>query len=262
MIGKLFKHEFIALGRIIFPVGVVVLITSLISSLTLLIQNDSMVYTQIQIMFLSLFILADVFFVTITFILCAIRFYQSMFSKEGYMTLSLPVTSMQILWIKMAVSAIVLLFALVISVLSIEIFAVVHGFDIIGGIVEAIIGASKELPGLVGIIIYALFIALISSFSSLLFLYACMSAGQLFHKNRTLAIVGAYIIANHVLSLIFSILAVTVLPVIPWEALANANLTGTIYLLISVLAIPSLIIGVASVIFTRYILKNKVNLLV
>ena len=108
------KHELRALFRVILAVGLSALVLSGVAALFVWLNPQG--YLGILLFFLSIMMSSVLLFVGIIF---SIRqFYASLFTGEGYMTFSLPVTPMQLLWSKLISALLASLFCSVIAILS------------------------------------------------------------------------------------------------------------------------------------------------
>lgn len=261
MVKKLFKHEFWALGRIILPAGFVVVVMGLLASLSFLLQRNDATATYFSFLtsiFVVFFAMAMIAFFILTFILCSVRFYSSMYGKEGYMTFSLPVTPGQLLTVKTLTAVVMLLYAFLVSLAALELFSVLQGLDVVkeifGKLMELFLKADTPSIGLIVMSICALVIA---PASSLLYVFACMSAGQLFSKNRGLYIVIVYIVANQAIGIVFSIIQTVIM--LSFRNVTDGYIVG--YIMLSSVLVQEIAVATASVLFTCWIIKNKVNLL-
>ena len=166
------------------------------------------------------------------------RFKGSVYDRQGYLTLTLPVSEHQIITAK-------LLGALIWSIMSYIVFIL----SII--IIFSLTPVVKELPLLYRFIspylgygwLYALSL-LVGSITWILSIYLCISIGQLFNEYRAAMGILAYIVLNIVIGYIsiFFRIENDFNMMVGTEILQNLFLSAIYYL------------------GTYYILKNKVNL--
>lgn len=259
MVKKLLKYEFMYLGRVLVPMAIAVPSLALLSSLTLLIPSGAgFGFLGVEIMqslLPVLFFLAICGFVIAAYVLCIIRFQKSTFSKEGYFTLSLPVDPMQLLWAKFLAAILTVLITFLIAFGSVELFGAIHGEELVVSFLQAIFDLVITVSS-TGVLAYGIIVVIIGGMCQLLFIYACVAAGQLVNKHRGWLSLGCYVIISEVLSTVFSFIS------IPLSLIAVFNKDEIAYsvLSISLQLVQYLILGVGSVFFVRYILKNKVNL--
>lgn len=253
MVGKLLKHDFIALGRIILPTGIAVLVFALLSSLSGLISNGNV--TLLQALLTAVFGIGVTAIFILSYVVCVKHFYDSVFSRRGYLTLALPVTPMQLLFSKVLVSFVAILFSCLVAVGSLEIYGLVNGVEIVGTLVNGIVSLLVQYQIEGGWIIYLLVYFPISAVCSLFFMFACVAAGQLVNKHRFALSAGVFVLGNWIFNLLTSLLNQIILT-------GSASLAEAApYFVITVWLAESIILGVGSVFFIRYILRNKVNLL-
>ena len=88
MLGKLIKYEFKATTRIFLPLFTAVLAMAIITRLTFSLQWEA---PRILSMVLSILLIVAAF--VITLILTIQRFYKNFLTNEGYLTLTLPVST-------------------------------------------------------------------------------------------------------------------------------------------------------------------------
>ncbi len=194
MVKKLLKHEFMALGRMLVPMYIILLGLSLITRIIVIFENDSVIYDIISVSSIIVLAIGLVVGVVYTIVSCIIRFYKNLFSKEGYLTFTLPVSVEAHLGTKLfssvvsyiaSVGVIFLAFCIATSgELLIEIFKAA-GF-LFGKAMENV---GADLP------FYILEIAvltLVSICTSFLLFYACMCIGQLAKRSRVLLALGVY----------------------------------------------------------------------
>ena len=259
MVAKLLKHDFIALGRIILPTGIAVLVFALLSSLSGLISDSSAIF--LQAILTGVFGIGVSTILILSYVVCIKHFYDSVFSRQGYLTLALPVTPMQLLFSKTLVSFVAILFSCLVAAGALEIYGLVNGVEVIGTLVSDILSLLGQNQMLGGWLIYLLVYLLVAAVCSLFFMFACIAAGQLVNKHRTALSIGVYVLGSWIFNLITGLInELLVLRVFSSDATAAAGM-GSSYAVITVYLVESLILGVASIFFLRYILKNKVNLL-
>ena len=206
MVKKLIKYDFMSYLRILLPVQLIVIGVALINRIIQFFEppltktgygfevGTSAVYNSIFISSLVLYIISIVVCLLITVILSVVRFYQGMYSSEGYLNHTLPVTAAQHIWAKLLTSMLFYLgslFAVFISFmiitagdLNIEIFKA--GFYLLGKAFNSY-GANIALYILEGVILL-----LLSVTAMYLKLYCCLSVGQLAKKRKILLAFGVY----------------------------------------------------------------------
>ena len=257
MVKKLLKYEFYSIGRIILPFAIIVPAAALFSGLTFLISREIINSTYLSLLsslLTGLFTILIFSFVITAFVLCIVRFRNSLFSKEGYFTLSLPVTGGQLLFSKLFTYIVALVFTFAVSLLSGALFFAINGVNLFREIADF---ANGVFGSDWWVVAYLLFCLLVYALGYMLFICACIAAGQLVNKHRALLSVGVYFIGSQIASIPLTLIE---LPLI--EVLEAAILTesGVVMGLASIAIIQPVVLGLISVFFIRWILRNKVNI--
>lgn len=168
------------------------------------------------------------------------RFKNSIYDREGYLTLTLPVSKHEILLSKLLAALIwsgLSLLTLLISVLMISLIVGLGHID----------WNQFNLHGTDWIdLMQGLLYAIVSITSSILLIYLAISIGQLFNDNRTIFAFVAYF----GISILSSLVVLTVSTNLNLGE-ENFLISSTVYDLIEIVLFYS---------GTYYILKNKVNL--
>ena len=110
MFGKLVKHEFRATARIIPFVYLVTVFLALVHLLT--VRLNLGILANLSFVLVIIMCFAQV---AVTVILIVWRYYKSLYSNEGYLTHTLPVTPSKHLWSKLLVGAVWYLTAMLLS---------------------------------------------------------------------------------------------------------------------------------------------------
>ena len=254
MVIKLMKHELRALFRIVLYLGIATLGLTIIGRLLMLGDPESV----LGILFCVIGIYLGLIVVLSGFIWSVRQFYSSLFTGEGYMTFSLPVTPMQIIWSKLLSALIMSLFGSVIFLASFSIFATAlppeaiqeYGqifaqlFDALGTYF-----ASDPLLAVEAVIQFILLLPM-----ELLFFYAVISVGQLFTKGRKWI---TFTIGFVALVIVLPILTGYCLdPILEAASRVSVHLSSWI----SIILYAGIDVGCFFLI--RYILSHRVNLIV
>ena len=194
MVKKLFKHEMHALWRSMIPIWCLLGGASVLGRFIQLFEQDTIVYSIISGSAGVFYVVLLVACIVCPFIFGVTRFHRNLFTGEGYLSFTLPVTAQQHILVKLAASIIVQLVTLVAAVLSVIIVTFGDLTVEIGKAVWYLLklsvrewGAHMPLylaEGIIGVLVVLL--------TEMLLFYACICIGQLSKKNRVLAAVGAY----------------------------------------------------------------------
>ena len=187
MVKKLIKYDFLSYMRKLLPMEVILLGVAFLTRFVLIFEDRSS--PAYNIVFNSSIIAYG-----ITVMVCLIwayasvisRFYRNLFSEEGYLTFTLPITSMQHLESKL-ISGVCVIFITVFNVILS--FCIVMSGDPIIEIFKAMNYLGIKAVDYLGadFWFYALEIllyAVVSTAASILLFYACTCIGQLARKNK------------------------------------------------------------------------------
>ena len=174
-----------------------------------------------------------------TLILIIRRFKGSVYERQGYLTLTLPVSEHQIILAKLLGAFLWSLLSAVVFILSIYIFLVTVDPQIIDVyMIRYFFGHYLDSIGL------SLISYIFSTVAGILCIYLSISIGQLFNEYRTALAVVAYIAIQVVLGFIT----------------LNLRIDFDYNWMISFEILKDLILSLVFYLGTYYILKNKVNL--
>ena len=174
-----------------------------------------------------------------TLILIIRRFKGSVYDRQGYLTLTLPVSEHQIILAKLLGAFIWSLISSAVLVLSIYIILVIIEPNFID--LLAFKDLFQQYLDSIGL---SLISYILSTVSGILCIYLAISIGQLFNEYRTALAVLAYIVIQIVLGFVGLNLRID----------TNFNMMLTFEIFTDLILIAGFYLG------TYYILKNKVNL--
>ena len=141
MLRKLMKHEFRATGRIMLPLFLILLVTSVGANFSTrgLLETDNKLLDVLGVLLVMAFAIAIVGVCVMSMVVMVQRFYKNLLQDEGYVMMTLPVSVHQHVWSKLIVSAV--WFALTIVVVCLACF--IMAFDV--GFVQQIAAGFREL---------------------------------------------------------------------------------------------------------------------
>ena len=174
-----------------------------------------------------------------TLILIIRRFKGSVYDRQGYLTLTLPVSEHQIILAKLLGAFIWSLISSAVLVLSIYIILVIIEPNSVNFL--AFKDLFQQYLDSIGLYLSSF---ILSTISGILCIYLAISIGQLFNEYRTALAVLAYIVIQIVLGFVGLNLRID----------TNFNMMLTFEIFTDLILIAGFYLG------TYYILKNKVNL--
>ncbi len=272
MLGKLIRHEFKASYKLMFIAHAFIMILSCIiggalwiQSITATGESSFMSMGIISIYVVLLYVAMAAISIFATQIYVALRFYNNLFTDEGYLMHTLPVSSTQLLHSKLITGATWIIFNIVIVGIS----ALLIYFPLI---TQTLNLGDVFINGLDGLsLVDALgnaFVSLLGMMASLVLIYGCICLGQLFHKNRIMAAIIAFLGSKLVLGIVSAILNLTLV------FSNNANVssffftysttTGDSVYTSNTLSYSNIIVSLLTIgvfyFISHYIMNKKVNL--
>lgn len=211
MVKKLFKHEYLFYARVMALVYGILLTISVATRLIYTFESDTTAYQIIRGFTTIVYVVSMMAAWGFAWVMSIVRFYRNLFTSEGYLTFTLPVTSAQHIIVK-AVTAVsvewITYVMIAISALIVVPWAyLAEFFEGFGMLFSGFYEVAGIHAVLFGIELFAL--AVLASFAGIMLYYCFISIGQMSKKNRILAAVGAYFayyILTQVLSTIFTVM--------------------------------------------------------
>lgn len=286
MLGKLIKHEWKSVSK----VGSILLLASFVISLIGAIYVRSPMWVSLfnengdldNLMSITWMLIGiGTLMFTIILVMVAIygeliylgvRFYKSMYTDEGYLSHTLPVTANQLLGSKVLVSSIWMLITQVVSMICMFLPFVAMA----SGIVEAQqLGADfwellkegmtevsamyKEELGmdLVQYMLFWIVMIVLSSFSSMIVLFGAFTIGQLSKKYKLAMGILTYfgiLVINMIIYMVFSMISMakSIMEMNSGQMSMEVSYGGSI--------IVTIVLGAIMYLISLKIIKNKLNL--
>lgn len=272
MVKKLFKYEFASYLKTLIPFNIVLLSIAAFARLLQFFDLDIPVYDVIyEIVFgLSIitYVLAIVACFAAVFVMSVIRFYKNLYTAEGYLSFTLPVTPAQHIFVKLVTAVALMGLTFVSAIVS---FAIFSAGELGVETVKAGGYLLKKLYEVTGIslwfyIVELLVLITVSLCTSLLFYYTCISIGQLFKKNRILGAFGVYFmfyVATQILSGALMIIYTFVIPTLDLqkvETFISRNIIAILHFAFIGSAVLYAVVAIAHYFVNRFIMTKKLNL--
>ncbi len=271
MVRKLYKHEFIALGRLLLPLYCICLAVSLVFGLSMrfLDSSESSIVSDIVTSVSGFGFFISIFGVFIaTYILLLVRFYNNFAKSEGYLTLSLPVSIDAHITCKLVCGILFIIFsviAIVMSIVTVLIFTGIFNETVSEFVKDIkIILSTVSTRAAVTSVIQAVILVLLSAVQSLIMPYAAISMGQRSRSKLAMSVVW-YFVFNAIMQTVSTIAAV-VLSIVMCASEASAmeemlesletQTSAALWMSIALVLVAS----VVYFIITKHNLKNRLNL--
>ena len=264
MVKKLFKHEIHALWRSMAPVWGVLFGVSVLGRLIRLFEQDTVIYNIISGSSVFFYIISLVACLVCPFVFAIVRFYRNLFSGEGYLTFTLPVTTGQHLWVKLTVAVMTELVTLIAAAISVILVTFGEVTVEIGKAIAYLYklcvqnwGAHLPMYTVEAI----LGIVAIFTVETLLF-YCCICIGQQARKNRILAAVGAYF-GFYVVKQVLGTIVLIIGTFIDWDPLLlwfTEHPFATIHICLCGGIVIEALLGVLFFVISHWLTSHRLNL--
>ena len=242
MFWNLVRYEFKNVNKWYLALYGAVLVLSALIGIQARTYNDIPIKESQPILLIFLALVFGGLMITLgisTLILIIRRFKGSVYDRQGYLTLTLPVSEHQIILAKLLGAFIWSLISSAVLVLSIYIILVIIEPNFIDLLTFK--DLFQQYLDSIGL---SLISYILSTVSGILCIYLAISIGQLFNEYRTALAVLAYIVIQIVLGFVGLNLRID----------TNFNMMLTFEIFTDLILIAGFYLG------TYYILKNKVNL--
>ena len=236
MVKKLFKYEWKYYVRLL-PVAYLILLTVAASNgIVRLISEhaDGQTSEGMQLCIAVAQVMVNLTFgaaicavAVFSFAVVLIRFYKHLFSAEGYLTLTLPVTPTQHLAVKTVSAVAVNVLTTIVAVLALGIGI---SFEEFAWVEEVYIdGTPLFTVVFFGVMLLRLWVATMAA--NTLRYYAFIALGQLFRKHRILAAVGlgtAYYFVKQVITTVLYVVLIIIDSLLPGDLWENGGFIGLV----------------------------------
>lgn len=293
MLGKLFKHDMRANSKLLFPATLLVVGLALLGTLALrvitsvlvpFLENDSGVAWFLTIglgTLCAMSVFAIFVYSVATSIMVVVHYYRNLFTGEGYLTFTLPVTTGNILVSKLLSSVLWMFISAVVAILCFAVM-ILFGLPWELGVQEDILMAFEEIAYyttmdmgdtnalLMGIEYVGLMV--VGTFTGILQIFLSITIGAMSsRKHKILASIGCYYlismiisVAQSVLTLLFGSGTLATVAIFNGEAIMEASEEavgmGVYHGMMIISLVLSLIIAVTEYLITYYMLKKKLNI--
>ena len=272
MVRKLLKYEWAHFIKTILPMELILLGIALLTRFVQFFEADTTVYKIISVSSIVIFCIACAVCIIMTFVININRFYRNLYSPEGYLSFTLPVTVDQHIFAKLTTAVLTTLLSAVSVIAAV---AVTTAGDVLTELLKAagyLFGRIVDLAGWQTLIIALELILLIAAIiaSGYLLFYACATLGQTAKKRRVLAAFGFYFLYYVIKQafgtffiIVFSIVSETdwFVKVVDWvfDAFRNHPFIS-IHISIWIAMLFTALLGCVYYLINRFVMKNKLNL--
>ena len=278
MLGKLLKHEFKAVNRLMIPLHLALVIVTILgrsyiqmamSNAGQELLNENLWFSIMSGTLAAFYIIALIAVCIVTQLyLKVLRPRKNLFSDEGYLTHTLPATAASHIWSKLIVCFVWTLVDVLLIMLSI--FAMFINKSILRDFGELWHELMVSFPDTFGVTVGIgvptfLLAALLDTIAGILVIYMCLAIGHSFNSHKILASIGIYVGYTAVSSLVTSIFtSLNSSRLYGGAALISSSAYGIVGSYFWWTLIFAIIIGIvtstAAFLITDYFMKKKLNL--
>lgn len=268
MVKKLFKYEISAYLRVWIPVELILIAVAVFGRVTQFFESDNLIYELVTFLAILIFVGCLLASIVFTFIFAFIRYYKNLFTSEGYLSFTLPVTPGQHIFVKLATSVLFSVASLIVAFIA---FMIMTAGDVFAEVMKAVGYLSNLAIEKTGIhfwlYLLEMIVFLTVSFAATQMLYnTCITIGQKANKGRIgfafLAYFVYYVISQVVVGAVQYI--ALILPDETWQKLielAYKNYIVFIHCGILGITVISLILVLVGFLISRRIISRRLNLI-
>lgn len=269
MLRKLLKHEWRGCWKVPMVLLGILWVTAVLAGLTFRspmwsseMEGLDVLLVMVIMMFYFMIIAVSV---GITLYM-AVRFYKSMFTDEGYLTHTLPVTTHQLLLSKLLPMAAWSFLATVGIIVSLLIFGGMGFFFLSENLQSMMVSADriwgqiKEVLGssLIGFTASIAVMTLVGVFSGSMMIIGSVSLGQMVTKHKILGSIGAYFAMNTVISTITT--AVMMPSMVRMSLVADNDVFRILTPVYWIVSAVMVLVTIGLYFLSEYMIRKKLNL--
>lgn len=261
MLKKLYKYDWKSVSLLLLSLHGILLVYSLIGRLGLVFSSSAKgtAFNMISSLYLMLYVFFIIGVITVTFLYLAIRTQKNLFSDEGYLTHTLPVSPQKILLSKLFIFWTWTLIDLVCVIISV--FILVANKDTLPVLKDTVTSAVRIITGYYGVseqissvfILLTAIVQYLGYYTTLLLFSLCL--GNLFKNHKILGSVISFFGVHVVMTLINTAVAFSSFSL---EVQTNRILPQSAFFIFTF--VWNLLFSFIFFFGSRYILSKKLNL--
>lgn len=260
MLGKLIKHEWKAVGKVLAIMHVALILMAIIGKIMLSIDVLREAWPMWSAL-LCLYVISVIAVGVGTHIYLAMRFYKNMYTDEGYLSFTLPVKPWEHIFSKTLVSSIWILIDGVVIAASILILVMYKGMgtDFLQGWNELMVELASDGVFVLWKVIQFIITAILSLIGIPLTYYFSISIGQLFNSHKMLAAVVVYFVTINVMQIVSTVISAGFMIGIT-ETTINIESASMYGGILTIGMIEQIVVTVGFWLITNFIMNKKLNL--
>ena len=265
MVKKLIKYDFMAFAKVMLPIEIALLGVAALYRLVSIFESRTTAYEIFNTSAIIILIIAAAAAFLMTFIYSVVRFYKNLYTAEGYLSFTLPVTPSAHIASKLIVS---LIFDAVTIVCAFAAFGIATAGEVFAETMKAgffLYGKAAEMIGgqLAAYVAEFIVVVIVASATAHLLTYMCITIGQIARRHKILAAVGIYFaiyVAKQITGTVFITTGVTTGFFADLERFAANNPRLAVHLGLASAFIVEAVFGVVWFAVTQTVMKKKLNL--
>ena len=276
MVKKLFKHEIAYYTRSMLLIYGILLAIAAVSRVIQFFEADNTVYITLNIISILTYALGIIAVFAMTMVFTVTRYYRNLFTSEGYLSFTLPVTPTQHILIKLSAAVLTHVASMIVVLISaciitagdvlVEISkAIAYVIDIIPDRLAFMFRDTTAAEWQVNIWLFVaefILLMIVAVIYQMLLFYGCITVGQMSHKNRVLTAVGVYF-GYYMATQAVGTVLVIVSQYLPWEDLSLTFMQmpiESIHILLIGYTLLNLAVATGLFFVSRFIIRRKLNL--
>ncbi len=267
MVRKLMKYDFTSYIRLLLPVQLILLGIAALNRFVQLFESNNSTYNILFTSSTILFIISIAVVVVLTLVVSIVRFYQGMYSNEGYLSHTLPVTPSQHICSKLLTSLLFYLGSFLAIFLSLNIVTIGElNIEIYKAFGFQLGKLGESLHGHLALYIIELILLFLSYIvGTTLCIFFCISVGQLAQKRKILLAFGAYF-GIYVIGQIIGTIIIIFVTTLGTELVSNIakwageHMIAFMHIVFCSGILLQVIVSLIYFLLTRYIMNKKLNL--
>lgn len=275
MLKRLLKYEWKDTGRLLLPINLAIIVLTILGCTMLstsIFDSEASLFFAVPL--LILYVLSIITFSSVTIIYIYVRFYKNLYTAEGYLMHTLPVTPMQLFHSKLIVGCSWFCLNSLLTALSFMALGFAAGFhqaatninfDTININFDPFVSFADifgyPLPVF---LLWMLALLVFSAFSSILMGYVSILLGQQMERNKLAASIafyfGIYMVIQAITSIAMMVPEFITLRNTTDQEFTTNFLSETFHMVFPIMGIIYLALGIAFYIICRVLMNRKVNL--
>lgn len=215
MVKKLLKYEFKARAPLLLLFWGIILLLACAVKIMSLLNNSDNGFNPVSFFYrtsVTLLAMGCSALLVVTEVLNIVRFYKNLYSTEGYLSFTLPVTEHQHIFVKTFVSFVMIVGGFIVCCIAALIAADADFIRTVFVYIEAMFEQLVDICGTVNVVFYVIegvIAIIIALLTGIMVFNACLSIGQLAKRRKVLLAVGVYAglhVASQILSTILTVI--------------------------------------------------------